>query len=63
MNIINPNKPEMKNYKCHLLEINRNYHDLNNPEKLFHLCKSPENFLKSFPQLNSIKFQEKSIDD
>ena len=39
------------------LEINRNYRDLNNPEKLFHLCKSLENFLKSFPQLNSIKFQ------
>jgi len=36
------------------LEINRNYRDLNNPEKLFHLCKSLENFLKSFPQLNSI---------
>ena len=35
MNTIDPNKPEMKNYKCHLLEINRNYHDLNNPEKLF----------------------------
>lgn len=32
------------------LEINRNYRDLNNPEKLFHLCKSLENFLKSFPQ-------------
>ena len=45
------------------LEINRNYRDLNNPEKLFHLCKSLENFLKSFPQLNSINFQEKSIDD
>ena len=45
------------------LEINRNYRDLNNPEKLFYLCKSLENFLKSFPQLNSIKFQEKSIDD
>ena len=45
------------------LEINRNYRDLTHPEKLFHLCKSPENFLKSFPQLNSIKFQEKSIDD
>ena len=36
------------------LEINRNYRDLNHPEKLFHLCKSLENFLKSFPQLNSI---------
>ena len=45
------------------LEINRNYRDLNNPEKLFYLCKSLENFLKSFPQLNSINFQEKSIDD
>ena len=45
------------------LEINRNYRDLNNPEKLFHLCKSLENFLKSFPQLNSNNFQEKSIDD
>ena len=45
------------------LEINRNYRDLTHPEKLFHLCKSLENFLKSFPQLNSIKFQEKSIDD
>lgn len=32
------------------LEINRNYRDLNNPEKLFYLCKSLENFLKSFPQ-------------
>ena len=32
------------------LEINRNYRDLNNPEKLFHFCKSLENFLKSFPQ-------------
>ena len=45
------------------LEINRNYRDLNNSEKLFYLCKSLENFLKSFPQLNSINFQEKSIDD
>ena len=45
------------------LEINRSYRDLTHPEKLFHLCKSLENFLKSFPQLNSIKFQEKSIDD
>lgn len=36
------------------LEINRNYRDLTHPEKLFHLCKSLENFLKSFPQLNSI---------
>ena len=32
------------------LEINRNYRDLNHPERLFHLCKSLENFLKSFPQ-------------
>jgi len=32
------------------LEINRNYRDLTQPEKLFHLCKSLENFLKSFPQ-------------
>ena len=32
------------------LEINRNYRDLTHPEKLFHLCKSLENFLKSFPQ-------------
>ena len=39
------------------LEINRNYRDLTHHEKLFHLCKSLENFLKSFPQLNSIKFQ------
>ena len=39
------------------LEINRNYRDLTHPEKLFHLCKSLEKFLKSFPQLNSIKFQ------
>ena len=39
------------------LEINRNYRDLIHHEKLFHLCKSLENFLKSFPQLNSIKFQ------
>ena len=45
------------------LEINRNYRDLNHPEKLLYLCKSLENFLKSFPQLNSINFQEKSIDD
>lgn len=36
------------------LEINRDYRDLTHPEKLFHLCKSLENFLKSFPQLNSI---------
>ncbi len=36
------------------LEINRNYRDLTHPEKLFHLCKSLENFLKSFPQINSI---------
>ena len=36
------------------LEINRNYRDLTHPEKLFHLCKSLENFLKSFPQSNSI---------
>ena len=39
------------------LEINRNYRDLTHPEKLFHLCKSLENFLKSFPQYNSLKFQ------
>lgn len=39
------------------LEINRDYRDLTHPEKLFHLCKSLENFLKSFPQLNSIKIQ------
>ena len=39
------------------LEINRNYRNLTHPEKLFYLCKSLENFLKSFPQLNSIKFQ------
>ena len=39
------------------LEINRNYRNLIHPEKLFYLCKSLENFLKSFPQLNSIKFQ------
>ncbi len=32
------------------LEINRNYRDLTHPEKLFHLCKTLENFLKSFPQ-------------
>ena len=32
------------------LEINRNYRDLTQPEKLFHLCKTLENFLKSFPQ-------------
>ena len=32
------------------LEINRNYRDLTHHEKLFHLCKSLENFLKSFPQ-------------
>lgn len=32
------------------LEINRNYRDLTHPERLFHLCKSLENFLKSFPQ-------------
>ena len=32
------------------LEINRNCRDLNHPERLFHLCKSLENFLKSFPQ-------------
>ena len=38
------------------LEINRNHRDLNHPEKLFYLCKSLENFLKSFPQLNSINF-------
>ena len=36
------------------LEINRNYRDLTHPEKLFYICKSLENFLKSFPQLNSI---------
>ena len=36
------------------LEINRDYRDLTHPEKLFQLCKSLENFLKSFPQLNSI---------
>ena len=36
------------------LEINRNYRNLTHPEKLFYLCKSLENFLKSFPQLNSI---------
>lgn len=35
----------------------------NYADSTFHLCKSLENFLKSFPQLNSIKFQEKSIDD
>lgn len=32
------------------LEINRDYRDLTHPEKLFHLCKSLENFIKSFPQ-------------
>ena len=32
------------------LEINRNYRDLTHPEKLSRLCKSLENFLKSFPQ-------------
>ena len=32
------------------LEINRDYRDFTHPEKLFHLCKSLENFLKSFPQ-------------
>lgn len=32
------------------LEINRDYRDLSHPEKLFYLCKSLENFLKSFPQ-------------
>lgn len=32
------------------LEINRDYRDLTHPEKLFHLCKSLENFFKSFPQ-------------
>jgi len=32
------------------LEINRDYRDLTHPEKLFYLCKSLENFLKSFPQ-------------
>lgn len=32
------------------LEINRDYRDLTHPEKLFHLYKSLENFLKSFPQ-------------
>lgn len=32
------------------LEINRDYRNLNHPEKLFYLCKSLENFLKSFPQ-------------
>ena len=32
------------------LEINHNYRNLTQPEKLFHLCKSLENFLKSFPQ-------------
>ena len=32
------------------LEINRNYRNLTHPEKLFYLCKSLENFLKSFPQ-------------
>ena len=36
------------------LEINRNYRDLTHPEKLFRLCKALENFLKSFPQSNSI---------
>ena len=36
------------------LEINRNYRNLTHPEKLFYICKSLENFLKSFPQLNSI---------
>ena len=36
------------------LEINRNYRDLTHPENIFHLCKSLENFLKSYPQLNSI---------
>ena len=54
---------ENTNIEVLQLEINRNYRDLNNPEKLFYLCKSLENFLKSFPQLNSINFQEKSIDD
>ena len=32
------------------LEINHNYRNLTQPEKLFHLCKSLENFIKSFPQ-------------
>lgn len=32
------------------LEINRDYRHLNHPERLFHLCKSLEKFLKSFPQ-------------
>ena len=63
MNTIDLNKLEMEDYRRHLLETNRNYHNLNHPEKLFYLCKSLKNFLKSFPQLNSIKFQEKSIDD
>ena len=54
---------ENTNIEVLQLEINRNYRDLNNSEKLFYLCKSLENFLKSFPQLNSINFQEKSIDD
>lgn len=45
---------ENTNIEVLQLEINRNYRDLTHPEKPFHLCKSLENFLKSFPQLNSI---------
>ena len=36
------------------LEINRDNRDITHPEKLYHLCRSLENFLKSFSQLNSI---------
>ena len=32
------------------LEINRDNRDITHPKKLFYLCKSLENFLKSFPQ-------------
>ena len=41
---------EKTNIEVLQLEINRNYRNLTHPEKLFHLCKSLENFLKSFPQ-------------
>ena len=41
------------------LEINRNYRDLTHPEKLFHLCKSLENFLKVFH--NKIQFNFSKI--
>lgn len=41
---------ENTNIEVLQLEINRSYRDLTHPEKLFHLCKTLENFLKSFPQ-------------